>query len=57
MRASSSLHLLRMVFRCPQARIAAKKPAISMSCFLSKRCGMEIGSNSIKLGWLYSATF
>jgi hypothetical protein len=52
----SSLHLLMMVTRCPQAKVAAQKPIISMSCRLVKRCGMETGSLVMKLGWLYWAT-
>ena len=37
--------------------MAAKKAAISISCFLAKRCGIQIGSFAIKVGWLYNSTF
>src|SRR5579871_2838447 len=46
-----------MVVRLPQEKIAAKKPAISMSCFWLYRCGTLTGSPGIKEGRLYSATF
>ena len=36
--------------------MAAKKAAISMSCFLVNKCGMLIGSFVIKPGLLYSST-
>ena len=56
-RLNRSVHLLMIVFLCPQAKIAAKNAAISISCFLEKRCGMQIGSLLIKSGRLYCATF
>ncbi len=45
-----------MVVRFPHAKIAAKKPAISMSCFFVKRCGMHTGSSFTNEGWLYWRT-
>jgi hypothetical protein len=39
-----------MVVLMPHANIAAKNPAISMSCFFWKRCGMETGSEAINDG-------
>lgn len=45
-----------IVVRLPHEKMAAKKPAISMSCFLEKECGMHIGSAAIKEGWLYAFT-
>src|SRR5664279_2698344 len=53
----SSLDLRIMVVRLPQEKTAANSPAISMSCFLLKRCGTEMGSAGIKEGWLYTPTF
>jgi hypothetical protein len=44
----SSFDLLMMVLRLPQEKIAAKKPAISISCFFVKRCGMQMGSSLMK---------
>jgi len=35
----------------PHAKIETKKPAISMSSFLEKRCGILIGSAGIKAGF------
>src|SRR5450432_400380 len=46
-----------MVVRLPQAKIAANSPAISISCFLTKRCGTEMGSAAIKESWSYCKTF
>lgn len=46
-----------IVFRCPQARTAAKKPEISMSCFNENRCGMLIGSSGTKSGLLNCSYF
>ena len=57
MKAISLLHELMMPVRVPQASIAAKKPAISISCFCENRWGMEMGSSFIKEGWLYCAAF
>jgi hypothetical protein len=37
----------------PQAIVAAKKPAISISSFLVNRCGIHIGSFSINDLLLY----
>jgi len=37
--------------------MAAKKPDISLSCFLENECGITIGSASIKDGLLYSFHF
>src|ERR1700759_1956555 len=53
----SSRDFRMMVVRLPQEKMAAKKPAISMSCFLLNRCGMLMGSLAIKDGRLYSSTF
>ena len=53
---NSSKHLLIIIVRWPQANMEAKKPAISISCFFEKRCGMEIGSFAIKSTALYSCT-
>src|SRR5690554_2286750 len=36
---------------------AERNPAISISCFNEKRCGICIGSLSIKFGLLYRFTF
>ena len=47
---NSSLLLLMIVVRLPHAKMDAKKPAISMSCFFVKRCGMQTGSAVIKDG-------
>jgi hypothetical protein len=46
-----------MVVLLPQEKMAAKNPAISMSCFLVNEWGMQIGSDAINKGWLYSFTF
>src|SRR5450631_1426068 len=54
---NSSLDLRMMVVRFPQEKMAVKNPAISISCFLSKRCGTETGSAAIKESWLNSSTF
>ena len=44
----SRLSALRMMdARLPQANMALKNPAISMSCLAVYRCGMEMGSVSI----------
>lgn len=56
-RLISSFDFLMIVLRLPQEKIAAKNPAISISCFFLKRCGMEIGSSLMKDGRLYSAAF
>ena len=37
--------------------MAAKKAAISISCFFLNKCGIQIGSAAINKGWLNSATF
>jgi len=52
MRAISSVDLLMMVVRLPQAKMEAKKPAISMSAFFLKRWGMQMGSGAMKAGVL-----
>jgi len=46
-----------IVFRIPQANVAAKNPAISMSCFLENKCGIQTGSSLIKSGLLNWITF
>src|ERR1044071_1790972 len=46
-----------IVVRLPQANIEAKNPAISISCFVENRCGMQMGSSFIKNGCVYSSTF
>src|SRR5450631_1450109 len=53
----SSLDLRIIVVRLPHEKTAANNPAISMSCFLLKRCGTEMGSAGMKEGWLYIPTF
>src|SRR5687767_8646584 len=44
------------VVRIHQANTAAKKAAISISCCLVNRCGIETGSSLTKAGWLNSIT-
>ena len=47
MSENSSKHLLMMVLRWPQARIAAKNPEISISCFLEKVFKVFLYTNNI----------
>ncbi len=53
----SSLDFRMIVVRLPQEKTAAKNPAISISCFILKRWGTEMGSVAIKEGWLNCSTF
>src|SRR6202035_1484550 len=53
----NSLDFRMMLVRLPHEKMAAKSPAISISCFFLKRCGTETGSFTIKEEWLYSSTF
>src|SRR5690349_21652629 len=53
----SSVDFAIIVVRLPQANIAAKRPAISMSWGLLKRWGTAIGSKGTKPGWLNSSVF
>ena len=48
MSANSSFDLLIMVARCPHESIATQNDAISISCRLLNRCGIEIGSFAMK---------
>src|SRR6478609_5614750 len=56
MRSNSSVHLLMIVARFPHAKMDAKNPLISISCFLLNRCGMHTGSLGINSGELYLST-
>lgn len=46
-----------MVVLLPQANMEAKNPAISISCFLEKSWGTQMGSSLMKAGLLYRSAF
>jgi hypothetical protein len=50
MRSIRSFDFWTIVVRFPHEKIAAKNPAISISCFFENRCGIEMGSSKIKEG-------
>jgi len=56
MSVTSFLAFRIMVGRWPQARVAARKPEISMFSLVVKSLGTWIGSVSINDKWLYKMT-